>query len=135
MTVEDQIWQVSFMDYDLGYFDMDSCRLEPGPNPFGPRVLTMWPVQTVNDVSSMYLFNLVGPPGLEPGTKGLCKKTLKDSQFIQLEFHTSLETPGGTFNAADATVRCTTSASNLAAADGSLAVANINPNFLWTLGF
>ena len=21
---------------DLGYFDMDSCRLEPGPNPFGP---------------------------------------------------------------------------------------------------
>ena len=41
MQVEDQIWQVSFMDYDLGYFDMDSCRLEPGPNPFGPRVLTM----------------------------------------------------------------------------------------------
>ena len=39
--VEDQIWQVSFMDYDLGYFDMDSCRVEPGPNPFGPRVLTM----------------------------------------------------------------------------------------------
>lgn len=41
MQVEDQIWQVSFMDYDLGYFDMDSCRLEPEPNPFGPRVLTM----------------------------------------------------------------------------------------------
>ena len=41
MQVVDQIWQVSFMDYDLGYLDMDSCRLEPGPNPFGPRVLTM----------------------------------------------------------------------------------------------
>ena len=27
------------MDYDLGYFNMDSCRLKPGPNPFGPRVL------------------------------------------------------------------------------------------------
>ena len=39
--VDDQIWQVSFMDYDLGYFDMDSCCLEPGPNPFGPRLLTM----------------------------------------------------------------------------------------------
>jgi transposase InsO family protein len=39
--VDDQIWQVSFMDYDLGFFDMDSCRVEPGPNPFGPRVLTM----------------------------------------------------------------------------------------------
>ena len=36
-----------------------------GPNPFGPRVLMMWPVQTVNDVSSMYLDELVGPPGLE----------------------------------------------------------------------
>ena len=41
MQVEDQIWQFSFMDYDLGYFDMDSRRLEPGPNSFGPRVLTM----------------------------------------------------------------------------------------------
>ena len=39
--VDDQIWQVSFMDYDLGFFDMDSCRVEPGPNPFGPRMLTM----------------------------------------------------------------------------------------------
>lgn len=39
--VDDQVWQVSFMDYDLGYFDLDSCRVEPGDNPFGPRVLTM----------------------------------------------------------------------------------------------
>jgi hypothetical protein len=39
--IDDQIWQVSFMQYDLGYFDMDSCRLEPGPNPFGPKLLTM----------------------------------------------------------------------------------------------
>ena len=39
--VDDQIWQVSFMEYDLGYFDMDSCRIEPGPNPFGPKLLTM----------------------------------------------------------------------------------------------
>lgn len=39
--IDDQIWQVSFMDYDLGFFDMDSCRVEPGPNPFGPKVLTM----------------------------------------------------------------------------------------------
>jgi putative transposase len=39
--VDDQIWQVSLLDYDLGFFDMDSCRVEPGPNPFGPRVLTM----------------------------------------------------------------------------------------------
>src|SRR5699024_4330260 len=39
--VDDEIWQVSFMDYDLGYFDLDSCRVEPTINPFGPKVLTM----------------------------------------------------------------------------------------------
>ncbi len=39
--VEDQIWQVSFMDYGLRCFDMESGRLDPGPNPFGPKVLTM----------------------------------------------------------------------------------------------
>jgi putative transposase len=42
--VEDQLWQVSFMDYDLGYFDNERGRVEPGPNPFAPdKVLTMCP--------------------------------------------------------------------------------------------
>jgi putative transposase len=41
--VEERIWLVSFMNYDLGYFDLDSCRVEPIDNPFGPRVLTMSP--------------------------------------------------------------------------------------------
>jgi hypothetical protein len=27
------------MDYDLGYFDDETCRLEPLENPFGPKVL------------------------------------------------------------------------------------------------
>jgi hypothetical protein len=27
------------MDYDLGYFDDETCRLEPIQNPFGPKVL------------------------------------------------------------------------------------------------
>jgi len=27
--VNDRIWLVSFMDYDLGYFDDETCRLEP----------------------------------------------------------------------------------------------------------
>lgn len=41
--VADQIWQVSFLQYDLG-FDKDEDRVEPGPNPFVPdRVLTMYP--------------------------------------------------------------------------------------------
>jgi putative transposase len=37
----DRIWLVSFMDYDLGYFDDETCRLEPLANPFGPKVLPM----------------------------------------------------------------------------------------------
>jgi putative transposase len=39
--VGDKIWLVSFMDYDLGYFDEDTCRVEPIENPFGPKVLPM----------------------------------------------------------------------------------------------
>ncbi len=38
------IWLVSFIDYDLGYFDHQTCRLEPLDNPFGPKVLPMSPV-------------------------------------------------------------------------------------------
>jgi putative transposase len=30
--------------YDLGYIDLDACRVEPMENPFGPKVLTMSPV-------------------------------------------------------------------------------------------
>jgi len=37
----DKIWLVSFMDYDLGYFDEDSKKFEPLDNPFGPKVLPM----------------------------------------------------------------------------------------------
>ena len=32
---------VTFMDYDLGYFDDETCRLEPIENPFGPKVLSV----------------------------------------------------------------------------------------------
>jgi len=41
--VGDRIWLVTFMDYDLGYFDDETCRLEPIDNPFGPKVLPMSP--------------------------------------------------------------------------------------------
>ena len=42
--VEDQIWLVSFLEYDLGYFDNERGRVEPGLNPFAPdKVLTMCP--------------------------------------------------------------------------------------------
>lgn len=35
------VWLVSFMDYDLGYFDDETCRLEPLQSPAGPKVLPM----------------------------------------------------------------------------------------------
>jgi putative transposase len=41
---DERIWLVSFMNYDLGYFDDETCRLEPLANPFGPKVL---PVSSV----------------------------------------------------------------------------------------
>ena len=35
--VDDQIWMVTFMKYDLGFFDREEDRVEPGPNPFTPE--------------------------------------------------------------------------------------------------
>src|ERR1700684_1740120 len=35
--VHDDIWLVSFMDYDLGHFDLETRVLEPLENPFGPK--------------------------------------------------------------------------------------------------
>jgi len=39
--VHDDIWLVTFMDYDLGYFDLENRVLEPLENPFGPKVSPM----------------------------------------------------------------------------------------------
>jgi len=39
--VEDDVWLVSFMEYDMGYFDLESHRVQALENPFGPKVLTM----------------------------------------------------------------------------------------------
>jgi transposase InsO family protein len=39
--VDDGIWLVSFMDYDLGYVDLEQKTLQPLDNPFGPKVLPM----------------------------------------------------------------------------------------------
>jgi transposase InsO family protein len=36
--VDDAIWLVSFMHYDLGYIDMETCRLQTIANPFGAKV-------------------------------------------------------------------------------------------------
>jgi len=36
--VEEGIWLVSFMDYDLGYIDLEEKTLQTLDNPFGPKV-------------------------------------------------------------------------------------------------
>jgi putative transposase len=41
--VADRVWLVSFMHYDLGFFDNESCRVEAAENPFGVKVLPMPP--------------------------------------------------------------------------------------------
>ena len=40
--VSDKIWLVSFMHYDLGFFDHETGRVEAA-NPFGAKVLPMSP--------------------------------------------------------------------------------------------
>jgi len=35
--VDEGIWLVSFMHYDLGYFDLEQKTLQPLDNPFGPK--------------------------------------------------------------------------------------------------
>ncbi len=42
--VAEKIWLVSFMHYDLGFFDHEAGRVECAPNPFEAKVLPMSPV-------------------------------------------------------------------------------------------
>jgi putative transposase len=42
--VSDKIWLVSFMDFDLGFFDHETGRLGTAENPFAAKVLPMCPV-------------------------------------------------------------------------------------------
>lgn len=41
--VSDKIWLVTFMDYDLGFFDHETGRLGTADNPFAAKVLPMSP--------------------------------------------------------------------------------------------
>ena len=39
--VDDGSWLVSFMQYDLGYIDLEQKTLQPIDNPFGTRLSPM----------------------------------------------------------------------------------------------
>ena len=41
---EEKIWLVSFMRYDLGFFDHETSRIESADNPFAAKVSPMSPV-------------------------------------------------------------------------------------------
>jgi putative transposase len=41
--VEEKIWLVSFMGFDLGFFDHETCRIESAENPFVAKVSPMSP--------------------------------------------------------------------------------------------
>jgi len=50
--------------------DLHACCEAPVENPFGPKVLTMFPVQSVNHVSGMDQKEVVVKGGIEPPTHG-----------------------------------------------------------------
>ena len=56
------------MDYDRGYFDLETRLLEPIKNLFGPKVLPMYPVRSVTYVSGLDRLNVVDVTGFEPAT-------------------------------------------------------------------
>ena len=41
--LSDKVWLVSFMQYDLGFFDHETGRITSAENPFGAKVLPMCP--------------------------------------------------------------------------------------------
>jgi hypothetical protein len=67
-NVSSHVWLVSFMDYDLGYFDDETSRLEPIDNPFGATVLPMRPEQNVTYPLGIHRGRVVGATGFEPAT-------------------------------------------------------------------
>src|SRR5664279_4284590 len=67
--VDEGIWLVSFLHYDLGYFDLEQKTLQPLDNPFGTRLSPMSWVRPVTYVSGLDNdFFLVGGDGFEPPT-------------------------------------------------------------------
>lgn len=48
--VAEKIWLVTFMHYDLGFFDQEAIRVECAQNPFQAQVLPMSPEQSVTYV-------------------------------------------------------------------------------------
>ena len=78
--VDDQVWLVSFLDFDLGFFDQDEGRVEPAQNPFGPeKVLTMSPEWTEFKWHAGRDSN-PRPSGSKPDTRSRKNRYLRDRE-------------------------------------------------------
>ena len=64
--VSDRSWVVTFVHYDLGFFNHETCRLELVADPFEPKVLPMSPIQTVTHVTGIHQLCLAETQGFEP---------------------------------------------------------------------
>ena len=64
--VDDGIWLVSFMHYDLGYIDLEQRTLQTIDNPFGTRLSPMSQGQSVTHVSGPYTKGVAVRDGFEP---------------------------------------------------------------------
>ena len=55
--VAEKIWLVTFMHYDLGFFDQEAIRVECAQNPFEAQVLPMSPAPCVRVVVASRLYD------------------------------------------------------------------------------
>jgi hypothetical protein len=58
--VSDKVWLVSFMQYDLGFFDRETGRVTSAENPFGPKVFAV-SMDHENDCSPIMARTSVDP--------------------------------------------------------------------------
>jgi len=73
--ISENIWLVSFMHYDLGFFDHESGRIECAPNPFAAKVyliprnnpLPMCPVRTKGTDEAIEVYRRTGLIRIEAG--------------------------------------------------------------------
>jgi hypothetical protein len=76
----ERIWLVTFMRYDLGYFDDETCRLEPIDNPLGTEsVIRPLGIECYLSAQNRPR-KVVGATGFEPATpcaQGRCATRLR----------------------------------------------------------
>ena len=70
--VADRSWLVGFMQYDLGSFDDEECRLEPAENPFQAKVLPMSSVSTDTYVNGIHRGGMARPTAIRQLMHKVC---------------------------------------------------------------